>query len=172
MKLVCQWCGKEFESKVYRKFCSKQCRSEASQYYQHLYYLERIKEKKEWEGLQKYDREGFQQYQKQKDRTKKEGRMFWVIKNEISKNITFEKYLKDLERAIKYFSGDQICLNQCGVRIFMFLKSLIQAWQTVVPKEDQDVERVFRFLDAYSLNKTLQDMLTRFLNLENFKIAV
>jgi len=172
MKLVCQWCGKEFESNIYRKFCSEKCRKEATQYYQHLYYVKTRKIKENWEGLQKYDRESYQRYQEQKDRTKQEGRMFWVVRSEFGKHITFEEYLKELEKTIKYLSGHHAHLNQVGLRIFMFLHSLKRAWQTIVPKEDQDVERVLRFLDAYALNKTLQDALIRFLNLEVLEIAV
>ena len=172
MKLTCEWCGKEFESPTYHKFCSKQCRSEATQYYQHLYYLERTKGKKEWEGLHKYDRESFTQYKASRDRTKQEGRMFWVIKSEITKNITFDKYLNELKRAIQCLEGSEIHLNFVGMRIFVFLKSLIRAWQNIVPKEDQDIDRVLRFLDAYSLEESYKNILTELLNFENLKIVV
>ena len=172
MKLICQWCRKEFEGKVYRKFCSEKCRKEARQYYQHLYYVKTRKVKKTWKGLQEYDREKFQRYKKQTDRTKQEGKMFWVVRNEFGKHITFEEYLKELKKTTKYLSGYRTRLNRVGLRIFMFLYSLRRAWQTIVPKEDQDIDRVMRFLDAQALSKTLQDVLIRFLNLEISEIAI
>jgi len=174
MKLVCEWCGKEFESKNYRKFCSKQCRSEATQYYQHLYYVERTKAKKKWEGLQRYDRQDFEQYKNSKEfrRRHNEGSMFAVVRDEKNKRLKFDRYLKDLQDAIKFVNGEKTHISIVGLRIVLFIKSLIKAWRTVVPPQEQDIDRVMRFLDADLLDEKYKNTLTRLLNFEKLKIVV
>ena len=174
MKLTCEWCGKEFESKIFRKFCSKQCFSEASQYYQHLYYVERIKGKKEWKGLHKYDRQDFEQYKHSKEfrRRYNEGSMFSVVRDEKNKRLTFDRYLNDLRDAIRFVNGEKTRISIVGLRIAIFLDSLIKAWQTVVPSQDQDTDRVMRFLDADLLEENYKNTLTRLLNFEKLKIAI
>ena len=174
MKLTCEWCGKEFESKIFRKFCSKQCHSEAIQYYQHLYYLERTKGKKEWEGLHKYDRQDFEQYKRSKGFRRKhnEGSMFLVVRDEKNKRLTLDRYLNDLRDAIKFVNGEKTRISVVGLRIVIFLKSLIKAWQTIVPPQDQDIDRVIRFLYADLLEENYKNILTELLNFENLKIVV
>jgi hypothetical protein len=136
--------------------------------------MERRKAQKEWEGLHKYDRQDFDKYKNSKEfrRLNYEGTMFSIMRDEKNKKLKFDRYLKDLRDAIKFVNSEETHISISGLRIVMFLRSLIKAWQTIVPLQDQDIDRVMRFLNADLLEENYKNTLTKLLNFENYKTVI
>ena len=80
-------------------------------------------------------------------------------------------YVKELHKAVRFLDGEDIILNDIGLRIVNFLDSCRRAWITIVPKENQHIDRVLNFIEAENLSQQEQNIVIDFLQNHEKKLT-
>jgi hypothetical protein len=152
MKRVCPICGKEFDAWANQKYCSLECAREAKKLQNRMY--RKIDHGNRWVGWYKA---------KSEKRMYSEGRMYFVIRREKGL-ISKEEYARGLKDAVDslYIMKNK---TDIGVRIAMFLRSCLKAWESgVVPEENKRIDQVLRFLDAELLSEEDKEKIVNYLS--------
>ena len=167
MKKVCVICGKEFEGKTNARYCSDECRAEGEKLAKQRYNIKRRHERR-WVGwynkhkLEVSLRRKLYYYNVQK---KDEERLRKVMRRdgEGKKIPEIQDYVDALHKAVRFLDGEDIILNDIGLRIVNFLDSCRRAWISIVPTENQHIDRVLNFIEAENLSQQEQNIVIDFL---------
>ena len=177
MKKVCVICGKEFEGKTNARYCSDECRAEGEKLVNQRYNIKR-KHKRRWVGwynkhkleISVRRKEYYYNVQKQRDMAMSL-RKVMRRDGEGKKIPEIQDYVKELHKAVRYLDGENIILNDIGLRIINFLDSCRRAWISVVPVENQHIDRVLNFIEAENLSQQEQNIVIGFLQNHEKKLT-
>jgi predicted nucleic acid-binding Zn ribbon protein len=177
VKKVCIICGKEFEGKTDAKYCSDECRKQGEEIHKRLYNIKR-KHERRWVGwyerhkreVSERRKEYYYNVQKKNDETLSL-RKAMRRDGEGKKIPEIQDYLEELHKAVRFLDGEDIILNDIGLRIVNFLDSCRRAWITVVPRENQHIDRVLNFIEAENLSEQERDTVIEFLQNHEKKLT-
>ena len=169
MKKVCVICGKEFEGKTDAKYCSDECRKQGKEIQKRLYNIKR-KHERRWVGwYERHKREVLERRKEYYYNVQKKNEVTMSLRKVIrrdgggKKRVELLDYVDALHKAVRFLDGEEIILNDIGLRIVNFLDSCRRAWISVVPVENQHIDRVLNFIEAENLSQQEQNIVIDFL---------